>query len=351
MSLALIHSSIVTPLGADINLVHLSAQAGIKPFENTAFFGKNGPRIKSARIPKWFANLCDHIDKYPQGLSPFNQRLFNLATLSLLDLRKVIQDTPLAAFVCTDPSLLRPPSLHVELIPSIAHNTGITLDPEHSFVSGAGRFGLAQCLDRAQKYVEATQAPYVLIGCLDSLIEPTRLLKLSKAGRLISPEANFASRYTHSPAMGGVIPSEAVVWLIFASKYAHLSDNRNYLYLTDNVTHISSRGSLNQREGMTAAFDQLRKQYGASQALLSCETGEAWHNRDLQVACLQHRDYIDAACYRLRLCDWLGDVGAAAPALALVLAERLALHQVTIAGWDERQSANALQFTRPPKSA
>lgn len=346
MSLALIHSSVITPLGADIDLVVQSANAGIKPFENALLFGKNGPRIKLAQIPRALAEMNDHIQAYPKGTSSFVQRFINLATLALLELRAVIGKAELTTMVSTDAYNLKPANLYSELLPTLLGNANISFDSRHSFLTGSGRLGLAQCLQKAEQYVEATHAPYVLIGCLDSLIEPTRLLALSRAGRLVNPESNFASRYTHSPAMGGVIPSEAMVWLIFASQYSALPGNNHYLHLTDNITHISSGDSTHQREGMSAAFDGLNKRYGPSQALFSCETGEPKWTRDLQSACLQHKAYIDNQCRLIKLCNWLGDVGAAAPALALAIAQRLMFPQVTIASWDERESANVLQFNR-----
>ncbi|PRP95829.1 3-oxoacyl-(acyl carrier protein) synthase [Enhygromyxa salina] len=177
----------------------------------------------------------------------------------------------------------------------------------------AGRAGTMHALSLARELLDGDKVPFVLVGAMDSLVDSVTVEQFDRAGLLLSPE---------SP--DGRIPGEAAVFLLVSNE--HRSARAQILAL-DHLQHPESfaaylhgQASAHAR-GLTELFARLSRGLdGRVEGVFSGQPhGEFW-GREFSYAYLRNAPFMPEPLYHRDVGAELGDVGAAAGAVAILQA-------------------------------
>lgn len=201
-------------------------------------------------------------------------------------------------------------SIAAELVGVAAEVGGIQLSLRSPWTHLEGRAGVFRALETAASLLEAGDCDLVLVGGLDSLVAPDVLASLIERERVRSDGTR-----------DGIIPGEGAAFLVLSHPRVvpaeqALATVRALAVATEPRPMLDSRPS--QAEGLTRVFHHLRQQIGGRvDEVFSAQTGQGFYGRQLAYAHLRNATLMPDP---MRLCELgpcLGDVGAAAGAIAL----------------------------------
>lgn len=190
--------------------------------------------------------------------------------------------------------------------------TGSVAVLDHGAIS-AGRAGVMHALGLAGSLMNNPNTPFVLVGASDSLVDPATVAELDRAGLSLSPR--------HPD---GRIPGEAAVFLLVS---AQPRPSRAQLLALEHLEHPDSfvthqRGQTPAHaHGLTALFERIgqacdRRVCGVFSGQ---PHGDYW-GREFGYAYLRSTGFMPEPLYHRSVGDELGDVGAAAGAVAIMQA-------------------------------
>lgn len=306
--------SLLTPLGAGLDMVTTSIDAGISGYQLCPLFGDDEPVVKFAPVP-------DDALKVPMplmlpGMSPPQTRLLSLAIFALADLAPQLPQTALPLFLAGPQHYYPHTALNHTFIRHLAKSANVALDIDNSRCIHTGRAGVMDAIATAFKYFDAIpQAHHVLVGGIDSFYDPRTLNILQKNKRL-----------SGNDSFDGFVPGEGACFLLLTSPNApEAVRNRSAIKLHEPATvyepgHLLSDAPYTA-EALSSAFQQAMQATDMPiNTLYSSENGEMHYTRELSVATLRQQHRMSSQCQIHRPAEFFGDLGAAFAPVAIGLA-------------------------------
>jgi 3-oxoacyl-[acyl-carrier-protein] synthase-1 len=187
--------------------------------------------------------------------------------------------------------------------------------PVPQFWWSGGRGGWFAALEHAIALLHGG-APLILLGAVDSDCDPNSLRRLVRRNALLGKR---------NP--GGRIPGEAAVFVMLARPDVPRQIRaRPWAWIRACSTASEPRHFMQPRstlgEGLTALFGRLRETHVGWRAdvVYSCQPSENFWGREFIMAYLRNPELIPEPLRFEKLCQELGDCGAASPALQLAFA-------------------------------
>jgi len=305
--------SMLTPLGADLEMVKTAIDAGISSYQQCALLGDDEALIQFSPVPD--DALKVDIPSALPGMSPPQIRLLRLATFALADLAPQLPQTPLPLFLAGPQLYYQHTALNRAFIKRLAKSAGITLDINNSRCINTGRAGVIEAIATAFKYFDATHTHHVLIGGIDSFYDP-RTLEILQRNRRLSGNKSF----------DGFVPGEGAAFLLLTSPHApEAIRNKSLLTLHEPATvyepgHLLSKAPYTA-EALASVFQQAMATTDAPiNTIYSSENGEMHYTKELGVATLRQQHRMDAQYKTHRPTEYFGDLGAAFAPVAIGLA-------------------------------
>jgi len=174
---------LTTPLGERPAAVAAAVRAGLSRRSEGAVLNHNGDPMIVSRVPdEALPPLIDALADRP----PQRRRLLRLATHALQQAVAALPDPPelplLLALPEGHPAL--PPFDPGPLLADLRAQTGVPLDPRRSALTYRGRAGALAALADADVRLREPACPLVLVGGLDSYLDPELLAALDRDRRV-----------------------------------------------------------------------------------------------------------------------------------------------------------------------
>lgn len=305
--------SVLSPLGADLEMVSLAMDAGISAYRSVQLPASD-LSFQLALIPEE-AFKPQLPTRFP-GVSAPQIRLVQLAAAALNDLRPKLPKQALPLFLAGPEPYYQQIGFNGLLIKHLESLSRVPLERGSSRYFALGRAGGIEAVLMAFRYFEATGAQYCLIGGADTFYDPRTLGILEKRKRLAD----------HSP--DGFVPGEGASFALLASPNAPEAVKENSLARLHLPGLARERGHL--FNGEPSSFEALAQ--AVKQALpateekvaniYSSQNGELHYVRELSIATIRHRRHLDTRYSVHRPAEFMGDLGAAFVPLALGIASR-----------------------------
>ncbi len=305
--------SLLTPLGADLEMVKTSVEAGISSYQQCALFGDDTPSMRFSPVPEDALNVR-RLPKLP-GMSLPQIRLLNLAIFALADLAPQLPQTPLPLFLAGPQPYYNHSALNHQFLKYLAISSGVALDIDNSRCINTGRAGMIEAIATAFKYFDATHAHYAVVGGIDSFYD-CRTLGILQKNRRLSGDDSF----------DGFVPGEGAGFLLLTSPYAPEVVRSKSLLTLHRPATVYEPGHLlgdapYTAEALSSAFQQAMS---ATDALIntiySSENGEMHYTKELSVATLRQQHRMSTTRKIHRPAEFFGDLGAAFAPVAIGLA-------------------------------
>ncbi len=198
-----------------------------------------------------------------------------------------------------------------EVVREGTRGLGLEIGPQRVFPRG--RAGALLALRAAISALTHGEHEVALVGGLDSRVDLVTLQALADADRVLGRRNR-----------DGLLPGEGAAFVLLANPRAVGVDRT--------IAHVSGcavatepnprgHGGPSQAMGLTSVFHQLRSLHpGRVDAVVSGQTGEGGYERGFSYAYLRNASLMPEPLRALVLGSRLGDAGAAAGAMALVVA-------------------------------
>jgi 3-oxoacyl-[acyl-carrier-protein] synthase-1 len=180
----------------------------------------------------------------------------------------------------------------------------------------SGRAGLFEALRDARVGLERGIHALAIVGGADSLADAASLMRLAETSRLLG-ERN----------PDGLIPGEGAAFLVLARSGLRMRGQLPLARLgpiafgTEPLPMLGTAPTPSQAEGLTRVFGQLRKMYPQRvDALYSSQPPQRFWGRELSFAAARNAALMPEPMIMGRCGDALGELGAAAGAVAMVTA-------------------------------
>ncbi|HYO67571.1 MAG TPA: HEAT repeat domain-containing protein [Archangium sp.] len=305
--IAVVALGLCTPLGLTAHASLLEMGAGTVRFLMTDVADRDGDPLRASVL-----TLLDPI------LSR-TERMRALAVTALLDCHErlvALGPAPVPLVLALperehgaryDPSLLVA-SLVEAAMPVRLQCPGDQVLPE-------GRAGFFVAVQRALTLLGTGRVAGVLVGAVDSLCDRESLVQMEAKGRCLT-----------SRTRDGTLPGEGAGFVLLTTSAVVEQRKWTPLGWLDGVAitqepHHFHQGEPNLAEGLTKAFRQLialvQVGTGRVERVLSCQTGEAFWNREFAHAYLRSAELMPEPLRLELLASSLGDSGAAAGAIQL----------------------------------
>jgi len=305
--------SLLTPLGADLEMVKTSVDAGISSYQQCALFGDDVPSIRFSPVPEDALN--GHRPPKLPGMSLPQIRLLNLAIFALADFAPQLPQTPLPLFLAGPQPYYNHSALNHQFLNHLAISSGVTLDIGNSRCINTGRAGMIDAIATAFKYFDATHAHYALVGGIDSFYDHRTLGILQKSRRLSGDDS-----------FDGFVPGEGAGFLLLTSPHAPEAVRSKSLLTLHRPATVYEPGHLlgdapYTAEALSSAFQQAMSATDATiNTIYSSENGEMHYTKELSVATLRQQHRMSATRKIHRPAEFFGDLGAAFAPVAIGLA-------------------------------
>jgi 3-oxoacyl-[acyl-carrier-protein] synthase I len=310
---------IVTAVGLSAGETARSVRAGISGGRATPHVDLRDESILMAYLPdEVLPPLVDEVQDH-YSFSDRQGRMISLAGLALAEaLESIPVADPIALFLAVPdaPSGQETPA-PPELLDQIALQAKVKIDRAKSALFAHDRAGGMTSLQQALERLAQDPNALVVVGGVDSFLDPMLLLDLDEAGRLKTPNS-----------FDGFRPGEAAAFFVLGSSgmaqrlRTRLLGRIDALGLGIEPGHRGSEKPY-RGDGLAAAFSQLFANAGTIEPVQSVYgglNGEHLGAKEWGVALARQRDRL-APDFRFdHPLDCLGDVGAATGAVLIVLA-------------------------------
>jgi 3-oxoacyl-[acyl-carrier-protein] synthase-1 len=200
------------------------------------------------------------------------------------------------------------------LVPAIAHQAGVKLDVSASQTFLVGRAAFFLALEKALQSMEDRRMHSVLVGAVDSYLDPVVLARLDREGRLLSDQV-----------ADGLIPGEGAGFILLTRQAPPRS--RSSFVAGVGVAKDSGHRyaqSPARGEGLWGAMNGLLQSARMGDVKISSTfaglNGESFGAREWGVARLRHKDRFAESSRLDHPADCYGDIGAASGAVLTALA-------------------------------
>lgn len=303
---------LVCPIGDSLPKIAAAIDASISAFKHSEFVGLKGEAFKSASVPEATLEPWDAIAQY----SVRQNRILRLGTTAL----KTLLPPPIA-LTSTIPLLLCLPEPYPhhkeaygpEIISTLAKSSNWPINLPESRYFLMGRTSGFYALSYAQRLLSETPIHAVILGAIDSYLDPLLLALMEKDGRVLR-ERNSV----------GFIPGEAACFMVVAKKEWAEQHHIPMLGFVGSTGVAEEPGHLysqtpNLGNGLSGAIRHALTGVEQFKFLYSSCNGEPMLAKELGIALT--RNHTKSASFKhIHPADCMGDVGAATVPLLMGIA-------------------------------
>ena len=320
-ALAVVAVGALCPIGLDAAMIAGAANAGISRKQESAFLNNELDPIVLGYLPDDVLPRLNQKLTPKAGLTFLQKRLLRYAGAALQELRaatNAVAEAPL--LLATPAPWQEKPIIDRDFLEHLAMQSGIELALRTSDVITSGHAAVFEALRRAkEEYLLTGQAPYVLVGGVDSYVDPSRLDRLQAENRLLAPGV-----------LDGFTPGEGAAFLLLATPATCRQDHVTPLAFIEAVGIGSEKGHRYSDEtytgdGLASAFAEVvaLAELGPERPIttvLAGFNGENFHAKEWGVSYLRHAEHFAESFRMEHPAEYAGDMGAALAPVMLVLA-------------------------------
>ncbi|MCH9687510.1 MAG: hypothetical protein K0V04_39110 [Deltaproteobacteria bacterium] len=352
--LAVIGIGSFCPVGLDAEHASASLWAGVPRKQQCSIVDRRFEPIVMGYLPQdVLPPLVDPLQALRPGLTALQRRLLRLATPALhevlgaeVDLEATAgEDEPRFSAAALPPGLdplpplliagpapvpERPPIMTGRFIGQAALQSGVPIDASNSRVFPTGHAGFFAALEHARtRIIEPGDAELVVVGGVDSYLDPYRLAVLEREERLLT-----------EGAQDGFTPGEAAAFVSIASRVACRRHGWKPLVWIDGIGLGQEPGHRYsdqpyRGDGLAAAIREALAGDAAPpepiRLVMAGFNGEAMHTKEWGVAHVRNRKHFAEGFRIEHSAEYTGDLGAALAPMMLA-ATALALRDGEVQG-------------------
>jgi 3-oxoacyl-[acyl-carrier-protein] synthase-1 len=299
----------ITPVGANAEMTAAAVKAGINRYTETNFYNKNYEPMKMALVPDEAIPKLNKVLAEMPGVTARQRRMLRLLTPALDEVLSSIPLKEAVPLFLAGPETLPdcPTAIDNKFIDYLATQTEVNIDKKLSRIIATGRAGGIQAIDLAIKYFEAMGKDVALVGGVDSYKDHYLLSRLDNEDRVLS-----------AGSMEAFAPGEAAgILLLVSERVVNKLPNKPLasLFLPGIDAEVGHRYSdgVYTGDGLSNAFKTaLASSNGiAKKSIYTSLNGESFGAKELGVAVLRNKEYLDENYTLEHPADCFGDVGAA----------------------------------------
>jgi len=317
----------VTPIGADAAMTAAAVRAGISGYKYSDFYREDDEKIRMALVPEDVLENSLNADILSGEYTERQIRLLQLATVALAQLQPALPpDVKLPLFIAGPEQLIDGDQpISAVFLENLAKQTDVNLDLAMSRIISTGRAGGLATINLAFRLFAGSDAPFAIIGGVDTFCDGAVLETLMQDERLLVGKNK-----------DGFIPGEGAAFLLLAKQPIPLHKNSNKIvcfYEAALGSEAGHRASTEPYRGdglaavLAAALDNA--QTSKIKTLYSSMNGEHFFAKELGVAVIRNSESLDEKMKTEHPADCFGDVGAAfGPVIAGITAINLVNNKI-----------------------
>ncbi|SMF56305.1 3-oxoacyl-[acyl-carrier-protein] synthase-1 [Alteromonadaceae bacterium Bs31] len=317
LQLSLVASGMLTPLGESSAMTAASTLAGITAAQEYSLLNAQFKPFKLALVPDEALPPLQQELSHSAFLCQRQKRMLRLAHHALEQLKSSAQQANVALEGNTPLFLALPEKLYPYqqylgngFLSHLHLQTALAMDTSNSRLSAVGRAGGIHVLDLAIKYLQSGLGSQVLVGGVDSYLDPALLAQLDLEKRL-SAEAS----------MDGFVAGEGAA---FALLQAHDGSGPGRIHPPGFGNEPGHRYS--DQPYLGTGLDQAFKSAIANGSglekihrIYSSMNGEGFHSKEYGVACTRSSAIFSDNVELHHPAEFYGDLGAASAVAMLCL--------------------------------
>ena len=310
--LAMAKTGVVCPVGLSAPQAAASIRAGVSRVAESSLMGHDFNPIVAGFLAEDVLPPLDEGLVATPDLTSLQRRLLRLASPALQEACQGLPDLgPIPLLLAGPrPTPGHPPILREDFLELLSKQAKLALHPTASKLYALGRAGVFLAIqEAATAYLFPGRAPCVLVGGVDSYLDPVRLDILQQQGRLKT--AGLSDGF--SPGEGaaflllstsdwcqkqGLAPLASIAGVGLGMEPGHQQSDQPY------------RG-----DGLAEAVTQLFEAVGDPklkvETVLAGYTGESFHTKEWGVAFLRNRKHFAPDPKLEHPAEYTGDLGAA----------------------------------------
>jgi len=303
----------ITAVGANTEATCAAINSGINRYGPVSFYNKRDYPMTGASVPEEaLPELNDELVYV--GLTARTKRLLRLIHPALNEVISESKITePLALFLAGPENLSNiTQAVTADILSLIKTQTELDIDFDNSRYFATGRAGVIEAIELGFKFLETTQTKYVLVGGVDSYLDPALLSILDSEKRILAENIS-----------DGFAPGEGAAFLLLTqdktkSKYSvalhrpGFGNEKGHRYSEE--TYLG--------DGLASAFTSAIKNAAIRNisAIYSTVNGESLSIKEFGVASIRNSSSLNPDNEHIHPVDCVGDVGAASGALLISIA-------------------------------
>jgi 3-oxoacyl-[acyl-carrier-protein] synthase I len=306
---------LATPVGLSRRAAAAAIRAGVCRFRASDLLNKDlQPLVLSQVAPEHLPKLSPALPAGPA--TEARDRMVALGGLALAEACAGCPEPPPVLIALPDEPPGAPDADGAAFLRALAIQAGVAVDaPRSRFYRQGGAAGLVALRDALA--LLASGAPCVLVGGVDSFVDPERLERLDAEGRLLGASKD------------GFVPGEGAAFLALAPVNARRSSGPRAVARVAGVGLGTERGHRYSSEpyrgdGLAEAFRNLLEPLGSDEDPVRCVcagfNGESLPAKEWGVAYLRNAERFAEGFAVEHPADCIGDAGAALGPILLGLA-------------------------------
>jgi 3-oxoacyl-[acyl-carrier-protein] synthase I len=310
-------TGMITPVGANTATTIAAVNAGINQYKASSFVNKKDKPMTTASVPE-DALPPLHEDLNNIQLTGREKRLVRLAMPALEEVFSYYPlEQPLPLFLA-GPESIYPgvKTIAAQLLKYVQIQSGAKIDLPNSRYFAMGRTGVFEAIALAFRYFAATNAPYVLVGGVDSYLDVATLSYLDAEDRVLAENMNNA-----------FAPGEGASFILLRNSQIIDSNSQHNVAIFQPGLAIEKghrySNELYFGQGLDAAF-KVAIANGSNEkiaTIYSSMNGESFFAKEFGVASIRNRVALNENYTHEHPIDCFGDMGAAIPAVLIALAQ------------------------------
>jgi 3-oxoacyl-[acyl-carrier-protein] synthase-1 len=310
-------TGMITPVGGNTAMTVAAVNACINKYSASSFINKKDKPMTVASVPEdALPTLHDDLKKIQ--LTGREKRLIRLAAPALAE---VFAHYPLAQPLPL--FLAGPESIHSEVKATTAKilthfkiQVQANIDLANSRYFAAGRSGAIQAIALAFKYFAATNAPYVLVGGVDSYLDAATLGHLDAEDRVLAE--NVCDAFA---------PGEGASFILLRNIEMEGDATKEETVVFEPGMAVEKGHRYSEEpylgQGLADAF-KLAIENGSGEkisSIFSAMNGEHFFAKELGVASIRNQSSLNENYIHEHPVDCFGDMGAATAVVLITLAQ------------------------------
>lgn len=308
--------NMISAIGIDLDQTAASVRASISRFEDSSFYSSNLSAIKMALVPEDVLPELDIelLDKY--SLTQRQKRMLRLATNPLISVfDKLSANHPIPLFLAGPEKLPgRRSVIRDDFLNYLSLQTKQQIDLDNSYIFPYGRAAGLYALEAAMQYLESNPGKQVVVGGVDTHVDPHLLSTLARDGRVAT-----------EGAMDYFVPGEGAAFMVIGDEAQVKKSKSGYLLYPPGIAsepgHRYSQHPY-KGDGLSKAMSDALQggQPSKMSTVFISYNGENYFSKEWGVAVIRNSGSFVDEPVMVHPADCFGDVGAAFAPMAIGIA-------------------------------